>query len=135
MSNVDVKEKLVAARAAKDAREKSKAEAAQARELESLELEEKYDKELGPRGAFFEIVDTIEGPIVLKLGEAVLHTRFSESKVTAADIHEYVYPCVVHPTKEKYLEIVGRRPALALRCANALATLYGAKANADAGKF
>jgi hypothetical protein len=135
MNNVDVKEKLAAARASKDAREKMKAEETASRELEVLELEERFEKELGPRGSFFEVVETVDGPIVLKLGEAVLHTRFAESKVTPNDIHDYVFPCVAYPTKEKFLEIVGRRPGLALRCANALATLYGAKANAEAGKF
>lgn len=130
-----MKAKLVAARAAKEAKEAARAEAAAERELEVLELEEDLEKKHGPRGSYFEIVETAEGPIAVKLGEGVLHTRFAESKVTPTDIHDYVFPCVVHPSREKYLEIVGRRPAVALRCANALASLYGAKASADAGKY
>jgi hypothetical protein len=132
---VSAVEKLAAARAAKEAREAARAAEAAARELEVLELEEKLEKELGPRGVYFEIVETLEGPVAVKLGEAVLHTRFQASKVTDQDMHEYVFPNVVHPAKEKYLEAVGRRPGIALRCANALATLYGAKANTEAGKF
>jgi hypothetical protein len=131
----DTMDRLAAARVAKEAKDVAAREAAAARELEVLELETRLEKELGPRGAYFEIVETLEGPIAVKLGEAVLHTRFQASKIQDADVHEYVFPSVVHPTKEKYLEIVGRRPGVALRCANALATLYGAKANADAGKF
>ena len=132
----DLKEKLAAARAAKEAKEASAREAAEARELESLELEAKLEKELGPRGVSFEMIDTVEGPVAVKLGEAVLHTRFQSSKdINDAAIHDYVFPNVAHPSKEKYLEIVARRPGIALRCAGALATLYGVKASNDAGKF
>ncbi|MBX3218919.1 MAG: hypothetical protein KF795_00285 [Labilithrix sp.] len=131
----DTTDRLAAARAAKEAKEIAAREAAAARELEVLELDGRLEQELGPRGAYFEIVETLEGPIAVKLGEAVLHTRFQASKIQDADVHEYVFPNVVHPSKEKYLEIVGRRPGVALRCANALATLYGAKANGEAGKF
>lgn len=110
---------------------------AKALELEekTLELELKYESELGPRGVFFEVVDTIEGPVVIKLGEAILHKRFSESKVTPTDVHDYVTPCVVHPSREEYLQLVDRRPAIEMRCATALAALYGAKRQADEGKF
>jgi hypothetical protein len=38
------------------------------------------------RGVFFEIVETVEGPIAVKLGEGVLHTRFQASKVDDAAI-------------------------------------------------
>lgn len=131
----DIKERLAKARDAKAKKEKAEAEAAEARELEVLELEASLEKEYGPRGTGFEIVETVEGPIAMKLGEAVLHTRFAGSKVDEPAIHEYVFPCVVHPAKERYAEIVARRPGIGLRCANALATLFGAKANADAGKF
>ncbi len=131
-----VKERLDAARASKEKREAASREAADARELEVLELEAKLEGELGPRGAFFEIVETLEGPVAVKLGEAVLHTRFQGAKdITDTVLHDYVFPNVVSPAKEKYLEIVGRRPAIALRCASALATLYGLKANDTAGKF
>ncbi len=136
MSAETVKERLDAARAAKEKKEAAAREAADARELEVLELEAKLEGELGPRGAFFEIVETLEGPVAVKLGEAVLHTRFQGAKdITDTVLHDYVFPNVVAPAKEKYLEIVGRRPAIALRCASALATLYGLKANDTAGKF
>ncbi len=133
---MSVKERLDAARAAKEKKEAAAREASDARELEVLELEAKLEADLGPRGAYFEIVETLEGPVAVKLGEAVLHTRFQGAKdITDTVLHDYVFPNVVHPAKEKYLEIVGRRPAIALRCASALATLFGLKANADAGKF
>lgn len=135
MAHEDVKAKLAAARKAREDREKAEAEKAEARELEVLELEERLEKELGPRGVDFEIVETIEGPIAVKRGEAILHQRFQSSKVDEASIDAYVRPCVVHPAKEKYLEIVGRRPGVAVRCASALATLFGVKADRDTGKY
>lgn len=131
----DLKDRLASARAAKEAKEAAAKAAADVRELETLELEAKLEDMFGPRGQAFELVETLEGPIAVKLGEGILHTRFQASKMDDAAIDEYVRPCVAHPTKEKYLEMVGRRPGLALRCASALATLYGAKDARDSGKF
>lgn len=122
--------------------EKRAAERAKAREgeerkrrIEVLKLEAKFEEELGPRGSMFEIVETVEGPIVVRLGEGVLFQRFTASKVTPADVHNFVYPCVEHPTKERYVEIVANRPEVAGRCAHALMSLFGAKNKDDAGKF
>jgi hypothetical protein len=133
----DLKEKLAAARKAKEERDAARAAKREEAELAVLELEAKYEKELGPRGVDFEIVDTVEGPIVVKLGEAVLHTRFQSKgdKYTDADVFDYVDPCVVHPSKEKFREMIGRKPVFAVRCASALATLFGAKSDEDNSKF
>lgn len=130
-----VKDRLKAAREEKAKREATAHSAAEARELATLELESKLSAELGERGVHFEIVETVEGPVAVKLGEAVLHQRFQNSKVTETDIHDYVFPCVVYPTQPAYLELVGRRPVIAVRCANALAGLFGAKAADAEGKF
>lgn len=130
-----VKDRLVAAREAKAKREADAKAVAETRELTVLDLEARLEKELGPRGEQFEIVDTVEGPIAVKLGEAILYTRFSGSKVTESDVHDFVFPCLVHPDPAKYLELVGRRPHLAVRCASALAALFGAKSDADTSKF
>lgn len=134
----DAKERLAELRAAKEGREKAAREAAEARELETLELEERFTKELGPRGSHFEMVETIDGPIVVKLGEGVLHTRFQATAakdLNEVALHDYVFPCVVHPAKDVYLKMVAQRPGIALRCASALTSLYGAKDAADTGKY
>jgi len=128
-------QKLQELRDAKRRIEQSRAAAAKARELEVLELEVRFEAEIGPRGSQFEIVETIDGPIVVRLGEGVLYTRFTASKVTDVDVHEFVDPCVVHPAKEKYREIAMQRPDVPARVAHALATLYGARHKDDAGKF
>lgn len=121
----------------KEEREKLREKARKAREAEVLQLEDRFETDLGPRGSAFEIVDSGElgeGCIVVKLGEEVLWKRFSASKMNPEDVEQFVKPLVVHPSREKYDEIVGRRGALAIRCAHALATLYGVKLEANAGK-
>ena len=128
-------EKLAELRAAKVEREKMRAEAEASREAEILELESRFEGELGERGAAFEFVTSADGVIALKLPEAVLTTRFLESKVTAADVHDFVLPCVVHPSKDEYRAIVSKRPLVANRCATALLSLAGAKKESDAGKY
>jgi len=82
-------EKLAELRAAKVEREKMRAEAEASREAEILELESRFEGELGERGAAFEFVTSADGVIALKLPEAVLTTRFLESKVTAADVQKF----------------------------------------------
>jgi hypothetical protein len=129
------KDELAAARAKKVERERAKAEAAEARELEVLNLEEELEAKYGPRGQGFEIVDTVAGPIALRLGESILHQRFQSAKLDDASVDEYVRPCIVSPSLDKYTAIIGARPAIAYRCATALATLYGAKDADDTGKY
>lgn len=119
-------------------REKTRAAAKAARAVEELELEARFDSELGPRGSQFEIVDSGdlgEGFLVVKLGEEVLWKRFIASKMTSDDANNLVRPCVAYPAKEKYDEITARRSALVTRCANALATLYGVQTEVSAGKL
>lgn len=132
---LDVKGKLARLREQKAVREQADKDARDLRELEILELEERFVRELGARGAMFEVVDSVEGPVVVSLGEAVLFKRFSESKMEMEDAAQFVTPCIVFPSREKFTEIVGRRPVVLTRCATALGTLFGLKREADAGKF
>ena len=131
-------DRLLELRAKKEAIDAAKEIERKAREMEELELEVRFDAELGSRGSQFEIINTGElgeGCIVVKLGEEVLWKRFQNSKMNAEDIAALVRPCVVYPTLSKYDEITSRRSFLANRCANALATLYGVKIEANAGKL
>jgi hypothetical protein len=136
----EVKARLAAARAAKEAKDAARAAAAEARELEELELEAKLEGELGgPRGSAFEIVRTLDGLVAVKLGSAIVHTKFQAAAekggITERALHDYVFPNVAHPSPDAYLAMVGKRPGTAVRCADALATLYGAKAGADDAKY
>lgn len=135
-------ERIAAAEHAREERLKARAHAQAVARLEGLELEEKYERELGPVGQEFQIVDATdlgEGFVVLRRGEEVLWKRYSKliakETETEVDTRDFVLPCVVHPAKEKYDEIVSRRPFIASRCANALGSLYGVKRRAEEGKF
>ncbi len=123
----------------KAAREAARAKALEAREILVLELEERFEKELGgPMGSEFDIVHTgfLESPIVVKRPSAVEHKTLTSAKdLTDAMIGNYVRPNVLHPSKEEYLAIVDKRPALNARCANAMTALQGNNATAEAGKF
>jgi len=136
-----IDDELAELRAQKERSEQARAKARKQRELEVLRLEMKHEAALGPRGSMFEIVDPrdaydnpIESPIVVRLGEGVLFQRFTASKVTATDVHDFVFPCL-ESDKNRYLEIVANRPEIAGRCAHALMTLFGAKHKDDTGKF
>lgn len=136
-NNATVTDRLVALREKKQAIEDAREVLRKAREVEELELEVRFDAELGPRGSHFEIVNSgelNEGCIVVKLGEEVLWKRFQNSKMSQDDAAALVRPCVVYPDLSKFEEITARRSHLVVRCANAVATLYGVKLEANAGK-
>lgn len=131
------RDRLARARAAASARAAKREAEREAAELERLELEAKYEGEIGPIDRAFVIVDASdlgEGFIVLRLGEGVLWKTFSTSKMDVVDVETFVLPNVVHPSRETYREIVMRRGFLADRCATSLAKLYGVKRETDAGK-
>jgi len=123
---------LLERRAEKDA---ARAKEERARRMRIELLEQAMEQETGGRmGEAFAILDTSEGPIVVARGPAVLHKRFRESKMKDADVHDFVTPCVAHPDKPKFLEIVDRCPGLMVVVANALADLYMARAEVVSGK-
>lgn len=130
----DLQARLARARQARETRDKADEQRALERECEWLELEERLVKEHGPRGHAFDMINTTEGAIAFRLGEAVLLKRFRDSKQGEVELHDFITPCIVHPAKEAYLEILGRRPGLAIVIANKLCDLYAAKAEDDAGK-
>jgi hypothetical protein len=124
--------------AARELRQKARAVQLRQAKIEGLKLEEKYEAELGPVGVEFQMVDASElgeGFVVLRRGEEVLWKRYMASKKSATDTHELVMPCVVHPTKEKFLELIGRRAHIEERCAFAIGTLHGVKMKEEEGKF
>jgi hypothetical protein len=137
-SGQSVTERLAAKRAEAAKREVARQADRDAAELAKLDLEERFEKDLnGRRGQAFEIVDVSElgeGHIVVKLGEDVLFNAFKASKMSVVDLDAFVTPSLVYPSVDDYRKAVKRRPFIADRCANALGTLYGLKAEADAGK-
>jgi len=140
----DLAERLAAARARKAVKESAKSVDRARSELEKLELEERFEKELGgPLGQAFAIVDAShvgEGFIAIKLGEDVLWNTYKSAVASRKDganvveTESYVLPCVVHPSKDDYRKIVKRRPFLSDECALALSGLYGFKRKDEEGK-
>ncbi|HEX8795452.1 MAG TPA: hypothetical protein VF765_31095 [Polyangiaceae bacterium] len=141
----EAKQRLRELRANKAKREEEEEREREARELEELELEERFSKELGKRGRDFEIV-TMKWcePIVLaskaEEGGFALYKRFMKANAgdndpTPEDMHSYVFPCVVHPSKERFAELESKFPHIATRCANALIVLHGMKEKKDQGKY
>lgn len=133
-----VSERLAQLREAKAKREIARQKALRDNELQLLELEAKYESELGPRGEEFEIVDASDigaGIVVVKLGESVLWTRYTAGKMSEADTLDFVTPQIVFPERERFLALANRRGHLATRCANAIASLHGMKVQAETGKF
>lgn len=137
MMATDMKVKLQAARLAAEQREKARQEREDQLELDAYELDEKLSAELGPRGVFYEIVMTVEGPVAVKLGDEVLYKQYmaTAEKSSTEEQHKFVFPNVIHPDKESFLKLAQRRPGVLLRCANALATLYGLRREDEKGKF
>lgn len=131
----ETNEKLVAMRAAKAEREAAAAAAAEARELAVLELEDRLTTELkGARGEAFEIVETVDGPIAVKLGVKTLFKTFRASKMDEEAAYQFVGPCLLTDV-DAFKQIIGNRPGVLDRCATALASLYGVNVKVESGKF
>jgi hypothetical protein len=141
MSNQDKKARLAELRDWAEKQEAARKSTATDRELELLELLHKYTQELGPRGFEFEIATSAaDGPIVIKRLDEVAYKKFkaaldSDKGASYEDHYDYVAAGVVHPERAKFDELVGRRPHIVVRLANAMLTLHGAKEASDAGKF
>lgn len=121
----------------KTEREEQRAKEAEAHALLLLELEDRFEQELGPVGKEFAIVDLAdvgEGAVVVKRPEQARMRQFKSSKMTEANHFDLVKPCVVYPDAAAFLEITGRRDFVVTRCATACAKLHGLKLQEDAGK-
>ncbi len=135
------KSPLEVAREKKAAREDAKRRAAEAHELEFLDLEEKYEADLGPRGQAFEMVDSQFGIVVVRPVAAIVTKRFNERvaklgdrPIPLQDALEYVGPALLHPSREDFVELCKRAEGLAYRCCLALQDLAGARQSDDLSK-
>ena len=141
-------QKLAEARARKQERDAKADEEDKARELLALELEERFEKELGPVGEKFGIIDAGHcGPIVVKLGLNVAHKSFNagvdenqkkglggKTGLTEELCHKFVKPSVVYPTIPEWQAIVEEFPGVLYKCTAMLASLYDADRAKTRGK-
>jgi hypothetical protein len=123
------------------AKKAARAEAWAKLQADEIELEDKYDGELGPRGSEFEIVlptnaaQVADGLVVVKKPERQKWAAFQESKMSATDAHHLVIACLADPAdKERFNELAKSRPMIVSRCATAIAKLVGLELQAEAGK-
>ena len=142
------KERLEAAKAAREALAESKIlseeeqleEAAAAEELalrndEAIaNAEAKYGKKKTA------VVRTDSDCIIVKRPDSVLFTRFQDEMakaeaVTSESIAKIVYPCIVYPDKSRFGAMVEEQPILLQRCLVAVADLAGARRNELGGKY
>jgi len=83
-------------------------------------------------------VDTAAGTIIVKKPTKILHHWYNEQddkvKFKASTLEKYVRPCRVWPAVEKYEAIIEAVPNALYECANAVATLAGAKRPDDIAK-
>lgn len=113
-------------------RDDSEVQAAKRRELEALELEARFCKELGPLGLEFDLLRTRVGTIVVKRPEEVLFKKirdsFEGSKLPSQEsLAEFVLPCVQFPERATFLAWVGKFPGIYVSCGTLLAALCNAE--------
>lgn len=127
---------LAELRERKARREEEAAKAADALEREVLLLEEKHAN-LGKLGKDYRVLATEAGCFVLRKPEFVVGRRFTAipaEKRTEEDAITLATPCVVEPTRERFLAIMQEHGGVAWLCANEILEMYGAQAQARRGK-
>lgn len=129
--------RLEQARGAKAARDEARRLRDGAIELEALELEERFEREIGPRGLAFQLVTTALGTVVVRRADHVAYKRFQAvdgAKLSIEDVQALVAPHVVHPTREEYLATTKDHGGIAWACAKAMIEMFEAKRGVDSGK-
>ncbi len=126
----------------RDKRDAARRATNEARSKLLLELELKYEDELGgPKGVAFAIVNVPESPIVVKLGAAVMFKRFVTAKKdkdgnpSYEDTVSFIVPNVVYPERPQLEDIIDKRAAVATAVANKLIALYQGDEEGAAGKL
>lgn len=145
-NGVDIDTRLASLRARKAELDAAREQAAKVREARMLEVEIEFTEKLGELHEAFEIVDAgAEGPIVLKLGDGVLHKAFNAAidknkakrggdGITEEACSQFVMPCIAYPEKQTALDIFGRRPGLIFACAGKLSALFSTNEAGERGK-
>lgn len=125
--SVDAKRaRILAAKRKKEAEAESSSLDA---EIERLNLEEHFERELhGKEGQQFSIYDATEcgeGFFVVKLGPSILWKTYWDSQMNEVDRCDLVSACIVHPAKDAYLAARGRRMGIDAELVKHLGRLNG----------
>jgi hypothetical protein len=135
-SSNDRRAKLLEARALRETAAIAKQ---QEHELVCLELEAKFCEELGPRGQAWDMCNEDntcgEGPICIRLADAVAHKAWQASGSAPEDKERYVTPWIIFPDRFTATAILGRRPELLSRAVMTLNRLFGYSQGVLQGKY
>jgi hypothetical protein len=129
-----LEQRLSEARAAASKRDEATKHKLQERELELLELEEKYTSECGARGESFEIVMIPECAIVLKLGDNLCFKRLQDSKFEFEDVYNFVIEQVAQPSQGEVVRLFGQRRGAVTRCSDILIAMHRGEVKRIEGK-
>ncbi len=152
--NIETKDQAKADRAARAERaaelRKEQADRAQKEsettedfELQELELDSRFSREIGKRGVDWAMVSEarIGVIVIVKLGSDLSFRKYidavnnADGGVDPTELFNFVSPSVVYPSQEEYAEIARTRGFIANRCADALGHLHGMREKKQAGKF
>jgi hypothetical protein len=134
--SLSVEEKIAALRAKKADRETARAAEAKARELEALELEERFESELGPRGVAFELVETEVGNFVVARPDYLVAKSFlDKDERSSEDTSAFVAPCIRFPAQADYRVVTQSHGGIVHRCCLAALAMYEAKRATVSGKY
>lgn len=93
----------------------------------------KIDDEHGPEGREFKVLRTDLGAVVVKRAPGPAFKKFQDLKARPNHketelCEQLARPCVIHPSKERFDEMLREQPYIATRCADAIAVLAGVRA-------
>lgn len=80
------------------------------------------------------VVRTSLGLVILRRAEPVVMKRYRESKMRNDDTEQLVKPCLIHPDRRRFGEMVEEQPFILERCANAIGVLAGVRVREISGK-
>lgn len=119
------------------ARQKERAGKLKDREIERMELAERFEAQIGAEGSEFAIYDSghISDPlVVVKRPQLVQWTKYEQSKQTPTDRYDFVAPSVVHPPIDEWNALREKRVGIEIAASNLMAKLMGLGQEAEAGK-
>jgi hypothetical protein len=142
MSDEALEERLRVAREEGEKRRKAREEKDQLRELLVLDLEARYEAELGPRGAAFqiEVFEDLDKVVALKRPDRLVVKRYDDAckkKIGASEEDQvnYVTPSILYPPLEEWKEWRLAHPSIVIECIASLRQLEGLRIKEQLGKL
>jgi len=141
LAELRAKRAAVADKRARFAEQVAKAERLEAerRAVADEEAIARLEEEHGPLDKAIAVVYTDLGAVVVRRAKPPAYKRFNEH-ITRENAKPFelseqlVFACLLYPTREAFGAMVEAQPFTLIRCANAISTLAGVRAQEVAGK-